>query len=358
MTTEKVGMTKYSILIPVYNVEEYLKECLDSVVNQDFPKNEYEIIITDDGSTDGSSTICDEYGKLYNNVRIVHQRNQGLMMARKTGVLAAEGDYLIFVDSDDFVDADMLKIIDEVIRVENPDFLMHGYKNTYKDIEKECTITEYEQERLTKLDFIYRFARNSNLNSIVCKVVSRRILVEHIDEIYRNVNIAEDMLQTIYLTKYSDDIILLKATPYHYRIQRGSMIHQQGLEKIEKKLETYNTIKLVISDIFSRMTEWSQCDIEQIAGLFDAGVVNDIMENIYKYNCLHNVIDGKKLDVLTTNSLIVNTDVKYLRQRLTFYNMVRLYLFKHKYYKLLRLIDRILRMVQKIVESVEGAEWY
>lgn len=94
-----------SIIIPVYNVEQYLEQCLDSVVNQQF--TDFEVILVNDGSTDQSPEICEKYVALDRRFRLIHQKNAGLAAARQTGLDAAQGDYVAFVDSDDWLEPNM-----------------------------------------------------------------------------------------------------------------------------------------------------------------------------------------------------------------------------------------------------------
>ena len=94
-------MIKISIIVPVYNIEAYVARCLDSLVQQDL--KEIEIIVVNDGSTDNSPEICKSYAKKYPNIKYISQRNQGLSAARNTGISAAKGEYIGFVDGDDFV---------------------------------------------------------------------------------------------------------------------------------------------------------------------------------------------------------------------------------------------------------------
>ena len=96
-----------SVIIPVYNVEEYLHECVDSVINQTY-KN-LQIILVDDGSTDSSGKICDEYAENDKRITVVHQKNGGLSVARNTGLSNAHGDYVYFLDSDDYIKKMRLK---------------------------------------------------------------------------------------------------------------------------------------------------------------------------------------------------------------------------------------------------------
>lgn len=100
-----------SIIVPVHNVERYLGRCLESLLRQDLMPDSYEIILVDDGSTDGSGLLCDELARKEGNVRIIHQSNQGLSVARNTGTLAAHGTYVLFVDSDDWIEDNVLKTL-------------------------------------------------------------------------------------------------------------------------------------------------------------------------------------------------------------------------------------------------------
>lgn len=94
----------FSIVVPVYNVKDYLEKCVDSLVNQTF--QDFEIILVDDGSTDGCAVMCDEYGRVYPNIEVIHKKNGGLSDARNVGMEKAKGNYVLFVDSDDYLSTD------------------------------------------------------------------------------------------------------------------------------------------------------------------------------------------------------------------------------------------------------------
>ena len=93
---------KLSIIVPVYNVEQYLDKCIKSILNQTF--KDFELILVDDGSIDNSGEICDEYAKKDSRVKVIHKKNGGLAAARNTGLIIARGDYVGFVDSDDWIE--------------------------------------------------------------------------------------------------------------------------------------------------------------------------------------------------------------------------------------------------------------
>ena len=118
---------KLSIIVPIYNVASYLLKCVDSLLAQDI--TDYEIILVDDGSPDNCPQICDEYAEKYDNIRVVHQENAGLSAARNTGIAAATGDYIMFVDSDDYLQPNTLGALLEQAEREQLDVLRFDYQN-------------------------------------------------------------------------------------------------------------------------------------------------------------------------------------------------------------------------------------
>ena len=95
-------MIKLSFIVPIYNVEQYLRKCVDSLLAQDVPSSEYEVILVDDGSPDACPQICDEYAAACEDIRVIHRENGGLSAARNSGIEIAKGKYVCFVDSDDY----------------------------------------------------------------------------------------------------------------------------------------------------------------------------------------------------------------------------------------------------------------
>lgn len=118
-----------SIIVPIYNVEPYLRKCVNSLLNQDLPKEDYEIILVDDGSPDRCGEICDEYASRYGNIRVIHRKNGGLSAARNSGIEIARGKYIQFVDSDDYLEPNVEKSLVEKMESENLDILRFNYQN-------------------------------------------------------------------------------------------------------------------------------------------------------------------------------------------------------------------------------------
>jgi len=124
-----------SIVVPVYNVEKYLPKCLDSILNQDIDKEEYEVIVVNDGSTDNCLEIAREYAARVPNIVLINQENQGLSGARNSGIRAAKGKYIQFVDSDDYLEPNVEKVLVEKMERENLDVLRFNYQNVNEKYE-------------------------------------------------------------------------------------------------------------------------------------------------------------------------------------------------------------------------------
>lgn len=122
-------MVKLSIIVPIYKVAQYLCKCVDSLLAQDIPVSEYEIILVDDGSPDECPQICDSYADIYDNIRVVHRENGGLSAARNSGIEVAQGKYIIFVDSDDYIEQNVIGGLIAQMEWDNLDVLRYNYQN-------------------------------------------------------------------------------------------------------------------------------------------------------------------------------------------------------------------------------------
>ena len=134
-------MITVSIIIPVYQGKSYLKRCIDSVLAQSC--QEYEIILVDDGSTDGSAEICDEYAEKQKTITVIHKENGGLSSARNAGLEIASGEYVMFIDADDVVHSKMLETELKVLKEENADIFICGLKR-FAEIEEVDTCAELQ----------------------------------------------------------------------------------------------------------------------------------------------------------------------------------------------------------------------
>lgn len=137
-----------SIIIPVYKVEKYLHQCINSILKQKF--KEYEIILIDDGSPDSCPSICDEYAKKNERIKVVHQENSGVSNARNTGLKIAKGDFIMFLDGDDIMTEESLIKVYELIKEKNSDLFIFAYNELYSENElKHISIIDTKEETIT-----------------------------------------------------------------------------------------------------------------------------------------------------------------------------------------------------------------
>ena len=229
-------MPKYSFVIPVYQVEEYLDECVASILKQTY--QDYEIILVDDGSKDKSGEMCDAYASEHENIRVIHQKNAGLSASRNTGVKQAAGEYIIFLDSDDYWDdAEGLRKIDELIQLD-VDIVAFASKNYFLDSFRfENDRYEYPDE-LNSLDpktCLHSLIRQDLLNlSAAKKVIRKNFFVENglfFQEGIRSEDIEWGIRLANCLPKYQ----FLNEKLYVYRHRSGSISRTVG----EKHLKDY-----------------------------------------------------------------------------------------------------------------------
>ena len=145
---------KISVIVPIYNVEQYLSQCLDSIINQTYTN--LEIILINDGSTDNSEKICNQYKLLDPRIIVIHKTNGGLSDARNTGIKIATGDYISFVDADDFIDKNMYTILFQKINTTNADIIWYNHYN-YQSSNESSIFVQEKQYLLPKDNYKFQY---------------------------------------------------------------------------------------------------------------------------------------------------------------------------------------------------------
>ena len=223
-------MALFSILIPVYNVEKYIRNCIDSIIFQDF--SDYEVIIVDDGSKDHSGEICDDYADKYpKQIKVIHQENRGLLIARRVGIREATGKYLLFLDSDDAFIPGCLRVISSILN-ENKKIdllLFHAQtwdgtntSNFFRPFKTKSGILSFDDKK----KYCTLLLKRKVPNCIWSKVVLREIVDVNEDyERYKFVGVGEDLLQSLPLITRAENIYYLNKNLYLYRTNNTSMTH-------------------------------------------------------------------------------------------------------------------------------------
>lgn len=243
-------MDLISIIVPVYNVEKYLEQCIDSLVNQTY-KN-IEIIIVNDGSTDSSGELCDKLAKRDSRINVVHKKNAGLGFARNTGLEFVKGKYVTFIDSDDFADVDLIENLYNEIILNNADTCIGGFKRVNDDgkvlyKEKYKSVTYSGNEVVQEL--LLRILGSSPEKSDAIRMSVWNVLFSV--EIIKNNNlkfcserkyISEDLIFDIDYYQHSKKTSIINSCAYNYRVNNNSLTMKYRDDKFVKCRFLYNEV--------------------------------------------------------------------------------------------------------------------
>ncbi len=227
-------MPKISVIVPVYNVEKYLKECLDSIINQTL--SDIEIICVNDGSTDNSLKILEEYALKDKRIKIINKENGGLSSARNAGLDIAKGEYILFVDSDDYIDSDLAEELINCIEKNSVDVAVYGIQNEAVDEESKVIAKKDQmnyEKYFKKENGIYPVPLELNSDVVTCAV--NKLYKKEIIDKYKLrflegvIQEDSDWLWTYFL--HCKNYYYLNKNKYHY-IRRSSSIMGQRTQSI------------------------------------------------------------------------------------------------------------------------------
>ncbi len=234
---------RFSVIVPVYGVEKYLDECVNSLLNQTY--TDFEIILVDDRSPDNCPEMCDGYAKSDSRVRVIHKpRNEGLGFARNTGLEAAKGDYILFVDSDDTVDPDMLKECAEQL-TDEPDILVYGMRLCYENKKGKTVRTEsllpenfYAANEGEMAEMFLRLS-NARVFNYACNKAYRREFVQPLSTRFEKTKLIEDFLFNIEIFGKAQTVRSVARDYYFYRkpthVTLASSYNPQFFELAKRK---------------------------------------------------------------------------------------------------------------------------
>ena len=214
-----------SIIIPVYNVEEYLRECVDSVINQTYEN--LEIILVDDGSTDLSGKICDEYAEKDNRISVVHQQNGGLSVARNTGFVNALGEYVYFLDSDDYIDQNTIETLLSIAEKDNSDIVFFdaiSFADTNDFTVKQNYIRKNKYQSDKGINVFNKMIKNKEFHSAVpLLLIKRRFLIDCGVAFIPDI-LYEDMIFTYQIFCKANIVSQCTKAFYHRRYRKNSIM--------------------------------------------------------------------------------------------------------------------------------------
>lgn len=247
---------KVSIIIPVYNAKKYIKDTVKNVLNQ--KHSNIEIILVDDGSTDGSSEICD---KLNNNKIIcVHQENKGVSKTRNVGLSIATGDYILFLDSDDYIDENMIVNLVEAATKKNIDVVICGFSyvdNTkITEVVSNCDERVYEDHEVDLL--ILQLLENGVLSNIGTKLYKRSILNKYDIRFDERYSIYEDATFCLKVLRNSKKVYFVNKSFYYYRVDAGNSLVKRY------KCNYFEAVKSYLQTLYSILCENNSKELNKV----------------------------------------------------------------------------------------------
>lgn len=271
---------KYSFILPIYKVEKYLEDCIKSILRQN--RNDYEIILVDDGSPDSCPQICDEYNN-YDVVKVIHKKNGGLCDARNAGLKVATGEYILFVDPDDFIEDNYLKVIDE--NIDNYDMLVFSFYNLYKNKK----IKGFGENNVLSSSIAQEYlVDDAKYCGYVWNKVYKKEIIDKYNLIFdTRVTMSEDVLFTYQYIEKIDTIKIIDNPIINYRQRKSSII--------SKKIKNINAPSLVKTYVYIINTTKNETVRNKCKALY--------LKAYYKYN---KYILKKDFDINLINSILKN----------------------------------------------------
>lgn len=246
-----------SVIIPVYNTEEFLEKCLDSIVNQTY--RDLQIILVDDGSTDKSGDICDVYSKKDGRIQVIHQKNKGLSGARNKGLLLAKGEYISFIDSDDYIELDTYLVVDQAIK-DNlfPDLIFYREKSVDTRGKTVYIKGNTPTGKIIRTD--RRFAEKRIIGELingVCDKVFRAEVIQglsfEIGKMY-----GEDYRFNLEMLKRIESVVYIDQIKYSYVMNSESVTHKSFNTNSFDQVYFKDTVVEIVRDDFPAFLKISQ----------------------------------------------------------------------------------------------------
>lgn len=235
-----INHTLISIIIPIYNIEKYIRRCVESILSQTY--SNLEIILVDDGSTDDSGIICDEYAKCDSRIIVIHKENGGLVSARKAGLEVASGAYIGNVDGDDWIDSCMYEEL--LANIGDADFVHTGFwigDSDYISFKK-STISSAELKVQCIKNFIAGGRKNGLTASVWSKLFKASVFRDCYEKVPDSQSYGEDFLCVLQALIISEKIVLYPKAYYHYRVRDNSISHNASTTSIQQEIQLYNCL--------------------------------------------------------------------------------------------------------------------
>lgn len=274
-----------TVVIPVYNVEKYLKRCIESILIQEW-KN-YDILLVDDGSIDNSPQICDDYSKAYDFISVIHKKNGGLSAARNTGISHAEGEYVYFPDSDDWIEPDTFIALAEV--VESQKFDIISFNREFVKGEEDAIVSDsLVTQVFDGKDAFVQMLKHSYITGFANDKIYRKSLFIDNKIMFPSGKYYEDLGTNYKLFLLSEKVYATNQKYYHYLIDNPDSITQSWNEK--KFRDMFEFYKEVFYSDFVRL-QLNEEELQLLQRYYVSGLIH-ILASLYKSK-----LDKKYIDI-------------------------------------------------------------
>lgn len=259
-------MKKITVIIPVYNVERYLSQCLNSVIKQTYTN--FEIIAINDGSTDGSLNILNQYKMKYRNIYIINQENQGQSIARNKGIERATGDYIYFLDADDYIATNTFQILIETFEEYNVDLIKFSAEIVIDGIDIQVNKNRYNFDQYFNENKIYRKDEFLDLNiksfsaSPVLYIVKREILQSNKIR-YKAGIIHEDDLFTSEVLLNTNKAVYISENFYKRRLRKNSVMTEEDIFHRKKSFNSKCIIAIELRNLLQNYVNYKEREFIQ-----------------------------------------------------------------------------------------------
>ena len=327
-----------SVIVPVYNTKKYLRECVDSILAQTY--RDYELILVDDGSTDGSSEICDEYAQKHEDVRVIHKENCGLLHTRKVGFGESRGDYISYIDSDDYIEPEMFGYMMENIIKHNADIAICNMAYDIDGVKEEFPRFSYggffDKENLVKQVYPYMlYSGNSQKTALppsLCnKIIRKDVLKKALEHADNTISFGEDALCSFPCLLDAESVYICEDKYFYiYRQVPNSLTRSYD----EKLLDKFNLLVTLLDNAFTSRD-------------FDAKNQLHCYTVIFSLECIRNqLLLGKKkiterikkIEEYLDFPIIKRSFEKVTPGKFDKITQVKLFLVKKHYYRILFLL--------------------
>ena len=229
-----MGKYKFSIVVPVYQAEAFLKECIESVIEQE--ESSWELILVDDGSTDKSPEICDSYASRNSGIRVIHKKNEGPLLARYCGFCQAKGEYIINLDADDRLKRTALKTVEKILEKNSYDMIIFNYCRINRKGEKTGKRSNLTKEYFNKENkglLFQKLWKENCLNSLCNKVFPRKYIKDMLPQkkSLQTVVNGDDVILILPLLIKAKQVITIEDILYEYRISLDSITSRFEMRK-------------------------------------------------------------------------------------------------------------------------------